>query len=100
VPIGHIPAARTFFRRLSVGDDDDFDPDKFHARYRDILATTDPFTQAVLNAHLDVEAHLGEFLEQLVFHPADLEKVQLDTGTKSISRARSSSSVVTSRIGG
>ncbi len=60
-----------------MGDDDDFDPDKFHARYRDILENTDPFIQAVLNAHLDVEAHLGEFLEQLVFHPADLEKAQL-----------------------
>jgi hypothetical protein len=60
-----------------VSDDDDFDPDKFHARYKDILENTDPFVQAVLSAHLDVEAHLGEFLEQLVFHPADLEKAQL-----------------------
>jgi hypothetical protein len=73
----HILALRTIFRRLSVGDDDDFDPDEFFASYRDVLEKTDPFIQAVLNAHLDVEAHLEDLLELLVFHSADLENAQL-----------------------
>ena len=61
---------------MSDGEDE-FDPDKFFATYRDVLSSHDPFIQAVLNAHLDVEAHLGEFLEQLVFHPVDLNNAGL-----------------------
>jgi hypothetical protein len=57
-----------------VSDDgDSFDPDEFFASHRSTLGRTNPFIQSVLNAHLDIEAHLGEFLELFVFHPAELE---------------------------
>ncbi len=50
---------------------------EFFRKFSEQLQTTDPFIQAVLNAHLDVEAHLEEFLEEIFFHPEDVEEANL-----------------------
>ena len=56
---------------------DDPDSHKFFLNFRAQLEKTDPFIQTVLNAHLDVEAHLDEFLDEVFFHPEDVERAQL-----------------------
>jgi hypothetical protein len=56
---------------------DDSDSREFFLKFRAQLEKTDPFIQTVLNAHLDVEAHLEEFLDEIFFHPEDVERARL-----------------------
>lgn len=51
--------------------------DEFFLKFRAQLEKTDPFIQTVLNAHLDVEGHLDEFLDEVFFHPEDVERARL-----------------------